>query len=101
MPVKVADSRALSERAWALGQRLFEVRDPSREFAVGTGARRPGKRLLAVGADCSSGKMYTTLALEKEMRRRGMKADFRATGQTGIFTAGDGLPSDPVVPHLR
>jgi uncharacterized NAD-dependent epimerase/dehydratase family protein len=94
---KLADVRALSERTRALGRRLFDVRHPSRDFAVGTGARRPGKRLLAVGTDCSIGKMYTTLALEKEMRRRGMKADFRATGQTGIFIAGDGVSIDAVV----
>ena len=42
--------------------------------------------LLAVGTDCSVGKMYTALALEKAMRARGMKADFRATGQTGATT---------------
>jgi uncharacterized NAD-dependent epimerase/dehydratase family protein len=80
-----------------LGRSLFDVRHPSRDFAVATGARRPGKRLLAVGTDCSIGKMYTTLALEQEMRRRGMKADFRATGQTGIFIAGDGVSIDAVV----
>ena len=41
--------------------------------------------------------MYTALALEKEMRARGLKADFRATGQTGIFIAGDGVSIDAVV----
>ena len=41
--------------------------------------------------------MYTALALEKEMRKRGMKADFRATGQTGIFIAGSGVSIDAVV----
>jgi uncharacterized NAD-dependent epimerase/dehydratase family protein len=73
------------------------VRHPTREFEVGTGAKRPGKRLLAVGTDCSVGKMYTTLALEKELRKRGAKADFRATGQTGIFIAGSGVSIDAVV----
>src|SRR5690606_298247 len=43
------------------------------------------------------GKMYTTLALETEMRARGLKADFRATGQTGIFVAGRGIPIDAVI----
>ena len=62
-----------------------------------TAGKRPGKRLLAVGTDCSVGKMYTTLALEKEMKARGLKADFRATGQTGIFIAGDGVSIDAVV----
>ena len=59
--------------------------------------RRRGKRLLAVGTDCSCGKMYTTLAIEKAMHERGMKADFRATGQTGILITGDGVPLDAVV----
>jgi uncharacterized NAD-dependent epimerase/dehydratase family protein len=52
---------------------------------------------LTVGTDCSIGKMFTALALEKEMRARGIKADFRATGQTGIFIAGDGVSIDAVV----
>jgi uncharacterized NAD-dependent epimerase/dehydratase family protein len=53
--------------------------------------------VLTVGTDCSIGKKYTALVLEKEMRARGMKADFRATGQTGIFIAGDGVAVDAVV----
>ena len=53
--------------------------------------------MLAVGTDCSVGKMYTTLALEREMRARGLLADFRATGQTGIFIAGDGVSVDAIV----
>jgi uncharacterized NAD-dependent epimerase/dehydratase family protein len=41
--------------------------------------------------------MYTTLAIERSMRKRGLKADFRATGQTGILIAGDGIPVDAVI----
>jgi uncharacterized NAD-dependent epimerase/dehydratase family protein len=41
--------------------------------------------------------MYTSLALEKEMRARSMDVDFRATGQTGILIAGDGVSVDAVV----
>src|SRR5258708_17081600 len=41
--------------------------------------------------------MYTSLALEREMKKRGMKADVRATGQTGIFMAGGGVSIDAVV----
>jgi uncharacterized NAD-dependent epimerase/dehydratase family protein len=42
------------------------------------------------------GKKYTALALEKEMRGRGMEADFRATGQTGVFISGRGAAIDAV-----
>lgn len=79
------------------GRKLTDVRIPDREFDVGSGVKRPGKRLLTVGTDCSVGKMYTSLALEKEMRTRGAKADFRATGQTGILIAGSGVSVDAVV----
>jgi uncharacterized NAD-dependent epimerase/dehydratase family protein len=94
---RLSDHPKLVETAKRLGRALHDVRHPTREFDVGTGEKRPGKRLLAVGTDCSAGKMYTALALEKEMRKRGMKADFRATGQTGIFIAGSGVSIDAVV----
>ncbi len=94
---RLSDVPELSEGAARHGRRLFDVRHPTQDFAVASGAKRPGKRLLTVGTDCSIGKMYTALACEKEMRARAMKADFRATGQTGIFIAGDGVSIDAVV----
>lgn len=94
---RLADVPALAAAAERHGRRLHDVRHPTETFAVANGKKRSGKRLLAVGTDCSCGKMYTALALEKEMRARGMKADFRATGQTGILIAGDGVSVDAVV----
>ena len=94
---RLADVPRLSDAAADGGRRLHDVRHPSQNFAVGSGRKRPGKRLLAVGTDCSVGKMYSTLALERDMRARGMKADFRATGQTGILIAGSGVSIDAVV----
>jgi uncharacterized NAD-dependent epimerase/dehydratase family protein len=94
---RLVDHPKLVETAGRLGRKLHDVRHPTQEFEVGSGEKRPGKRLLAVGTDCSVGKMYTALALEKEMRKRGLKADFRATGQTGIFIAGSGVSIDAVV----
>ncbi|MGZ8245588.1 N-acetyltransferase DgcN [Methylomagnum sp.] len=87
----------LADTAARLGRRLIDVRHPGGRIEVGTGRKRTGKRLLTVGTDCSTGKMYTALALEREMRARGMKADFRATGQTGILIAGSGVCVDAVV----
>lgn len=94
---KVTDIPEVARKAAELGRSIFDVRHPGRDFEVGTGARRPGKRLLTVGTDCSVGKMFTSLAIEKEMRSRGIKADFRATGQTGILIAGSGVSVDAVI----
>ena len=79
------------------GLKLFDVRDPPANLSVGTGYRRAGHRLLTVGTDCSVGKMYATIALARGLRERGIAADFRATGQTGILIAGEGVPVDAVV----
>ncbi len=95
--VRLGDVPEIAAAASRRGARLHDVRHPTRTFATGKGTKRAGKRLLAVGTDCSCGKMYTTLALEREMRERGMKADFRATGQTGILITGEGVSIDAVV----
>jgi uncharacterized NAD-dependent epimerase/dehydratase family protein len=94
---RLGDFPAVAEAAERCGRTLADVRHPTRRFATGTGARRPGKRLLTVGTDCSCGKKYTALAIEREMRARGWHADFRATGQTGIMIAGEGVAIDAVV----
>lgn len=94
---KLADIPSLASVAATRGCQLFDVRHPRESLAVGNGKPRAGKRLLTVGTDCSVGKMFTTLALEREMRQRGMKADFRATGQTGILISGSGISIDAVV----
>ncbi|MEM1144321.1 MAG: DUF1611 domain-containing protein [Pseudomonadota bacterium] len=77
--------------------RLVDVRVPPSKLPVGTGKKRSGKRLLTVGTDCALGKKYTTLQLEQDMRAAGLDVTFRATGQTGIMIAGEGIPLDAVV----
>ncbi len=94
---RLGDVPAIRDAAHRHGRKLFDVRQPPADLGVGKGVPRAGLRLLTVGTDCSVGKMYTSLALEKEMRARGMKADFRATGQTGILIAGEGVAVDAVV----
>ena len=97
MHVRLGDIPAVNAAAKRCGRQLFDVRHPPHAFKTGTGAKRSGRRLLTVGTDCSSGKMYTALAIEREMRGRGIDADFRATGQTGILIAGGGVAVDAVV----
>ncbi len=79
------------------GGTLHDVRVPNVEYPIANGVKRSGKRVLAVGTDCSVGKMYTALALDEAMREKGMKSTFRATGQTGILITGSGVPLDAVI----
>ncbi len=83
--------------AEACGRELHDVRVPEVDYPIANGKKRTGKRVLAVGTDCSVGKMYTALALDESMRKKGMKSTFRATGQTGILITGNGVPLDAVV----
>ena len=94
---RLQDRPEIVAAAKASGTRLIDVRTPQNKYPIGNGATRKGKRCLAVGTDCSVGKMYTALAMEKAMREAGMKATFRATGQTGILITGSGVPLDAVV----
>ena len=94
---RLRDEPLLAALAGERGLRLFDVREPPAGLAVGTGYARPGRRLLTVGTDCSVGKMYAALAVTRALRDRGLAADFRATGQTGILIAGEGVPVDAVV----
>jgi uncharacterized NAD-dependent epimerase/dehydratase family protein len=87
----------LADAAEKAGVSLIDIRKPPANLPVGTGVKRSGRRLLMVGTDCVVGKKYSALAVAKEMVDRGMKADFRATGQTGIMIAGSGMPIDAVV----
>jgi uncharacterized NAD-dependent epimerase/dehydratase family protein len=94
---KLNDTPQLKSAAERRGRRLIDVRTPPRNIPIATGRKRSGKRLLTVGTDCALGKKYTALALAREFAGRGVDADFRATGQTGIMISGRGIPMDAVV----
>jgi uncharacterized NAD-dependent epimerase/dehydratase family protein len=91
------DEQDLVDTAVANGRKLHDVRVADVQYPIANGKRRSGKRCLTVGTDCSVGKMYTAMAMDAEMRKRGMKSTFRATGQTGILITGGGVPLDAVV----
>ena len=97
MHARLGDIPALRDAAARNGRRLIDIRVPPARIATGTGRKREGKRLLTVGTDCALGKKYTALALARAFAERGVDADFRATGQTGIMIAGGGMPMDAVV----
>ena len=94
---RLAHHAELRLAAQHLGRQLIDVREPPRNIPIATGSKRTGKRLLTVGTDCALGKKYTALTLARAFTKRGVDADFRATGQTGILISGSGIPMDAVV----
>jgi uncharacterized NAD-dependent epimerase/dehydratase family protein len=94
---KLEDVPVLKAAAQRLQRRLIDVRTPPAGIPIATARKRSGQRLLTVGTDCALGKKYSALCLTREFRMRGIAADFRATGQTGILIAGGGIPIDAVV----
>lgn len=97
MHTRLNDIPALRDAAASGGARLIDVRVPPTDIPVGDGRKRSGMRVLMLGTDCAVGKKYSALALHREFERRGVKTTFRATGQTGIMIAGEGIPIDAVV----
>lgn len=97
MHTRLSAMPALVTAAVKSGARLIDVRHSDREWPTGTGIKRSGKRVLTVGTDCALGKKYTALALTRALQAAGAKATFRATGQTGIMIAGEGIAIDAVV----
>ena len=76
---------------------LIDLRDTKDFKVIGKGVKRTGKRILTVGTDCAVGKMYTSLAIAREMKETGLPVDFVATGQTGVFIEESGICIDAVV----
>lgn len=88
---------SLVEGSARSGAKLIDVRHSDQSFPTGTGRRRSGKRVLTVGTDCALGKKYTALALTQALLAHGASATFRATGQTGVMIAGQGVAIDAVI----
>ena len=97
MHTRLERYQELVDAARMTGAQLINVRHSDSEWPVGTGIRRRGRRVLTVGTDCALGKKYTALAITRALTARGVKATFRATGQTGILIAGHGVAIDAVV----
>jgi len=93
---KLSSIEALYTIAQNNGQ-LLDIRHPTQDYPIANALKRTGKRLLTVGTDCSIGKMFTSLCLTRDLQKRGIDAEFKATGQTGLFIAGSGICVDAIV----
>lgn len=94
----LGDDPDLAARARARGATIHDVRRPPAERRVGRGlvARIATPVVLTVGSDCNVGKMTVALETRRDLEGRGIRAGFVATGQTGIFIAGRGVPVDAI-----
>lgn len=81
------------------GARLWDVRKPPSDIPLYTGRSLeiPQKIVHTVGSDCAVGKKTAALELTAAARRAGTRAEFVATGQTGILIAGKGIAVDRVI----
>lgn len=96
----LADDEEIVEAANKNKKLLLDVRRPPDNIPVAAGLARlvDAFTVLTVGTDCNVGKMTTSLEIWKEAKNRGMKAEFIATGQTGIMiTGGLGIAIDRVI----
>ncbi|MDQ7048786.1 MAG: N-acetyltransferase DgcN [Enterobacterales bacterium] len=94
---KLTDFSELTQAAQRNTCRLIDVRHADYPLITGSGRKRSGKRLLTVGTDCSIGKMYTALRIEKALKEKQRACHFIATGQSGIFISGKGIAIDCVL----
>jgi uncharacterized NAD-dependent epimerase/dehydratase family protein len=96
----LSDDQELTALARKHGVTITDYRKIPPESEVvtkGSWRTRKGKAVLTVGSDCNIGKMTTILEVQKELVRRGLKADFVATGQTGMMIRGRGIAVDSII----
>jgi uncharacterized NAD-dependent epimerase/dehydratase family protein len=97
--VFLGDDPELARLAAEHGVTLHDVRRPPTALPVATGRARETSalRVLTVGTDCNVGKMTVAMEVVGKLRERGLRAEFAATGQTGIMIEGRGIAVDAVV----
>jgi uncharacterized NAD-dependent epimerase/dehydratase family protein len=93
------DDAELVAAAEASGARLWDVREPPTGIPLcsGKALEAPQRIVLTVGSDCAVGKMTASLELAAAAEAAGRRAEFVATGQTGILIAGKGIAVDRVI----
>jgi uncharacterized NAD-dependent epimerase/dehydratase family protein len=93
------DDAQFVEHAKRSGSRLWDVRVPPPDIPLFSGAayRVPQIVSLAVGSDCAVGKKSVMIELGRAARDAGDRAEFVATGQTGVLIAGKGIVVDRVI----
>jgi uncharacterized NAD-dependent epimerase/dehydratase family protein len=95
----VSDDPELGALAAKHGRTISDARKPPKNLPIAAGQARLVDPfvVLTVGTDCNVGKMTAQLQLISGLKARGLRTNFVATGQTGIFVEGWGTAVDAVV----
>ena len=95
----LSDDPQLAGLAAKHGRTITDVRKPPQNLPIAAGLARlvDPYVVLTVGTDCNVGKMTAQLQLTAALKQRGLRTNFVATGQTGIFIEGWGTAVDAVV----
>jgi len=95
----LADDAELATAAERGGGRIWDVRRVPEDLPVASRLADtvPATVVLTVGSDCNVGKMTAAMELALAAGRRGMRAVFAPTGQTGLFIGGWGIVVDRVI----
>jgi len=95
----LADDPEIAAAAKRHGRSILDARKPPAKLPIGAGMARlvDPYVVLTVGTDCNVGKMTAQLQLVAGLKQRGLRTNFVATGQTGIFIEGWGTAVDAVV----
>ncbi len=95
----LSDDPKLSALAAQHGRSIVDARKPPKNLPIAAGEARLVDPfvVLTVGTDCNVGKMTAQLQLTAALKARGIRTNFVATGQTGIFIEGWGTAVDAVI----
>jgi uncharacterized NAD-dependent epimerase/dehydratase family protein len=97
--VFLEDDTEIAAACRVTGARVWDVRRVHYPFEVsqGEGCTTGARTVLIVGSDCNVGKMTVSLELCRAARRRGIRAAWAATGQTGMLLRERGICVDRVI----
>ncbi|MFN0181613.1 MAG: DUF1611 domain-containing protein [Gemmatimonadales bacterium] len=95
----LSDDPEFAALAAARGRTITDARKPPKDLPIAAGLARlvDPYVVLTVGTDCNVGKMTAQLQLTAALKAKGLKTNFVATGQTGIFIEGWGTAVDAVI----
>lgn len=79
-------------------QWIWDIRKEPKDLGIASAraAFLRNRRLLMVGTDMAIGKMTSGIEIWKEALKRGIRAEFLATGQIGICISGRGIALDSI-----